>query len=468
LKSIITFCVFAAFCATAGADTIVLKNGDRIQADFAQERNGRVEYTIGDNTLTIPKSIVSRIEKGPVIPASPAPTAAAPLEPPPSHEEMAGSDDLLGRIIRNGAVDLVALKAIENAGDPMQSAAANSVAANFEEKRRNYAAAARYLQSALAFLPDHGVLLESYAAVLLQLGRTDEALSRAQQATRVSPQSADAFALLGFANYKADHNHEAIAALKKSLHLRSNTQVQQLLDRVERESRTEADFRQQESSHFTLRYEGSQAPDALRAQVLAALEDDYRDLSNDLGVSPRNIFVSLYTDEAFFDVTHAAAWTSALNDGKIRIPISGAKSVTPEMASVLRHELTHSFVAQITHNHAPAWLNEGVAELEQGMTTSAIGARLAALYASGHQVPLNQLEGEFQGYSTAEASVAYAESLAAVEYIRSTYGLSDVARLLQRLGEGQSVESAMRSTIHAGYAELETEITNYLQKNYGS
>jgi tetratricopeptide (TPR) repeat protein len=467
LKSIITFCVFAAFCATAGADTIVLKNGDRIQADFAQERNGRVEYTIGDNTLTIPKSIVSRIEKGPVIPASPAPSSAPP-EAPPSHEEMAGSDDLLGRIIRNGAVDLVALKAIENVGDPMQSAAANSVAANFEEKRRNYAAAARYLQSALTFLPDHGILLENYAAVLLQLGRIDEALSRAQQATRVSPQSADAFALLGFAYYKADHNREAIAALKKSLQLRSNTQVQQLLDRVERESRTEADFRQQESSHFTLRYEGSQAPDALRAQVLAALEDDYRGLSNDLGVSPKNIFVSLYTDEAFFDVTHAAAWTSAMNDGKIRIPISGAKSVTPEMASVLRHELTHSFVAQITHNHAPAWLNEGIAELEQGMTTSAIGARLAALYASGHQVPLNQLEGEFQGYSTAEASVAYAESLAAVEYIRSTYGLSDVARLLQRLGEGQSLESAMRSTLHAGYAELETEITSYLQKNYGS
>jgi hypothetical protein len=64
--------------------------------------------------------------------------------------------------------------------------------------------------------------------------------------------------------------------------------------------------------------------------------------------------------------------------------------------------------------------------------------------------------------------VAYAESLAAVEYIRSTYGMSDLARLLQRLGEGQSVESALRSTIHGGYAELEVEITNYLKKNYGS
>jgi len=71
------------------------------------------------------------------------------------------------------------------------------------------------------------------------------------------------------------------------------------------------------------------------------------------------------------------------------------------------------------------------------MTTSAIGPRLAALYTSGRQVPLNQLEGEFQGYSSAEASVAYAESLAAVEYIRATYGMGDLARLLRRLEKGR-------------------------------
>jgi Tfp pilus assembly protein PilF len=453
-------------CAAARADTIVLKNGDRIQADSAQERNGRVEYTLGDNTLSIPKSIVVRIEKGPVYGPSPA-RATVSTEAPPAHEEMTSSGDLVSRVIHNGAIDTAAIKAIESESDPVQSAAANSIAANFEEKRRNYSAAARYLQEALVFLPDHGVLLESYGAILLRLGRLDEALVCAQQATRASPQSADAFLLLGYAYYKNDHNGEAIAALKKSLQLRPDDRTRELLERVEREAKTEADFRQQESNHFTLRYEGSQTADALRTQILDTLEADYRDLSNDLGSSPKNIYVSLYTDEAFFDVTHAAAWTAALNDGKIRIPISGVKVVTPEMASVLRHELTHSFVAQITHSRAPAWLNEGVAELEQGVTTGAIGPRLAALYASDKQVPLNQLEGEFQGYSSAEASVAYAESLAAVEYIRATYGMSDVARLLQRLGEGQSVESALRSTVHAGYAELETEITNYLKKNYG-
>ncbi|HZS27737.1 MAG TPA: peptidase MA family metallohydrolase [Candidatus Angelobacter sp.] len=453
--------------AAALADTIILKNGDRIYADSAQERNGRVEYSVGDNTLTIPQSIVARIEKGPApVPPSDAHSSAA-IEPPPMHEEAPVSGDLANHVIRNGAVDTAALKTIENENVPAQSAAANAIAANFEEKHNNFAAAARYLQAALVHQPDQPGLLENYAAVLLRLGQNEEAQERARQATRVSPESAEAFLLLGYAYYQNDHNRDAIAALKKSVELRPDERTQALLARVERESKTEADFRQQESSHFTLRYEGSQSPDELRQQILQVLEQDYRDLSNDLGSAPRNVFVSLYTDQAFFDVTHAAAWTSALNDGKIRIPTSGMTVVTPELAHVLRHELTHSFVLAITHGRAPAWLNEGIAQVEEDRTTAEIGARLASLYDSGHQIPLNQLEGGFQSYSSEEASVAYAESLSAVEYIRTTYGMGDLARLLQRLGDGQSVESALRSTIHGGYAEMETEITNYLKKTYG-
>jgi tetratricopeptide (TPR) repeat protein len=466
LKSIITFCAALLLCAPAGADTIVLKNGDRIYADAVLERNGRVEYTLGDNTLTIPRSIVVRVEKGPAPePAAVAPAAA--IAPPAMREEMAVSGDLVTRVLRNGAVDAAALKAIEGENSEVQSAAANSIAANFEVKRNNYSGAARYLQAALVYLPDHPVLLENYAAVLLHLGRAEEALERAQHATRVSPQSADAFLLLGYAYYRNDHNREAIAALKRSLLLRPDERTREMLGRVERESKTEADFHQQESSHFTLRYEGENTADTLRAQILEAMEGDYKDLFHDLGNAPRNVYVSLYTDQAFFNVTQAAAWTAALNDGKIRVPISGVSSVTPEMARVLRHELTHSFVNEITHGRAPSWLNEGIAELEEGLTTAEIGPRLSALYASGRQIPLSQLEGEFQSYSSAEAAVAYAESLAAVEYIRNTYGMSDVARLLVRLGEGQSMESALRGAIHGGYAELETEIGNYLKKNYG-
>ena len=473
MRTIITFCWLAVFLLpfSAEADTIVLKSGTRILVDSATEKNGRVEYTIGDNTLTIPKSIVARIESGP--PASTTRPSSgtsqfSPLELPSMHEAMEVSEELIARVIHNGQVDTAALREIERQNVASETAAAFAIAAGFEESRSNYSGAAGYWQNALHYLPNHPVLLENYASVLLRLGRYSEALLYAEQAVRADSQSAVALAVLGYALYKNDRDREAISALKKSLALRNEDKVRQLLERVERESKTEADFRQQESSHFTLRYEGSQTNDALRQQILEALEDSYRQLQNDLGASPKNIYVSLYTDQAFFDVTQAPAWSAALNDGKIRIPISGVTGVTSELSRVLRHELTHSFVAQIAHGRAPQWLNEGIAELEQGATTSSFGSRLSTLYSSGHQVPLNMLEGNFDSLERDEALVAYAESLATVEYIRNTYGLSDLARILQRLGEGQPIEAALRSTIHSGYKELDSELTNYLKKNYGS
>jgi hypothetical protein len=63
--------------------------------------------------------------------------------------------------------------------------------------------------------------------------------------------------------------------------------------------------------------------------------------------------------------------------------------------------------------------------------------------------------------------VAYAESLAAVSYINDSYGMGDIQRILQRLGEGSSTESALRATIHSDYGQLESELGKFLSDKYG-
>ena len=468
MRSKFTFLFLTAFCLGAQADVIHLKSGRNIVADSTQQVNGRVEYTIGENTFAIPESLVERIDAGArgSVPDGPQPSPAEDI--PPVQGQVDTGQDLSARIIHDGRVDIITLKAIENEGVPQTSAVVNFIAANFEEKHNHLADAAHYLNAALTFSPEHVVLLEHYASVLLQLGKPAEAVAYAERATRSNPQAADAFAILGYVYYKNERYREAMAAWKKSLALHPDEKVQELLTRLERESKAEAEFRQQQSNHFVLRYEGSQTADALRNDILAALEAHYNTLQRDLGVAPqRNVSVALYTQETFFDVTQAPAWSAALNDGKIRVPVSGLSNVTPALARVLHHELTHSFIAQITHGHVPQWLNEGLAQLEEPRSTAPVGARLAALYASGHQVPLNQLEASFQSYGQEEASVAYAESLAAVECIRVNHGMSNLAQLLQRLGNGESVESALRDSIHGGYAQLEGEIAEYLKRNYG-
>jgi hypothetical protein len=187
----------------------------------------------------------------------------------------------------------------------------------------------------------------------------------------------------------------------------------------------------------------------------------------DLGYSPHsNIAVTLYTQQAFFDVTRAPSWTGAINDGKLRIPVSGIPSVTRDLARVLKHELTHSFVSQMSGNRCPTWLNEGIAQLEEGKSSASSGPQLAQLYAAGNEIPLNMLEGSFMNFSAPEATVAYAESLAATEYIRDTYGMSEINRILELLAQGSSTEAALRRTAHSDYRQLRDEMARSLKEKY--
>jgi hypothetical protein len=245
--------------------------------------------------------------------------------------------------------------------------------------------------------------------------------------------------------------------------------VQSYLDKAEREQKAEADFTERASSHFTLHYEGHATSDTLRRSILITLEAAYNDLTGQLGVSPReNISVFLFTEQAFFDVTQAPAWSAALNDGKLRIPIQGIESVTPDLARVLKHELAHSFINQISHGRCPQWLHEGLAQVLEPRNLSGSGHQLARLFTADHEIPYNALEGSFARYSSIEASLAYAESLAAAEYINETYGMSEFHRILERLGEGMSIEPALRSTIHSDYARFQTDIGKFLATKYGS
>ncbi len=273
--------------------------------------------------------------------------------------------------------------------------------------------------------------------------------------------------MLGYAQFASDRTRDAITSWKRSLELRPDTAVQQLLAKAQREQAAETDFSQGESSHFVLHYEGKQTSEAFRGQILAALESDYDDLVRDLGNPPRdNIVVTLYTERAFFDVTQAPAWTGAINDGKLRIPISGLNSLTPELGHVLKHELAHSFIAHLSGGRCPAWLHEGIAQLLEPRSLGGDGRQLSQLFKAQSFIPLNTLEASFIRLSGVQVHIAYAESLAAVSYINDSYGLSDIQRILQRISQGNSTEAAVRATIHSDYGQFESDLARYLADKY--
>lgn len=470
VTSLITIWLIFACAASraASADTIHLKNGKNIVADRVRENGKHYEYEIGDDTYAILKSSVDHIDAGGTPSAALSAVAKTDLPVFLPAENMPDVGDLPKNIIKDGEVDADALEKIERSGGAEVSAAADFIAGKFELEHGDVDRARNYLESGLRFQPGNATLLTYYAVFLVRTGDSVRGLIYAQRAVQASPDSADAYAVLGFAQQNADHMKEAIAAWKRSLELRPDDTVRQYLAKALREQNAETDFSQRESPHFVLHYEGQQSSEALRGQILAALESDYEDLSRDLGTPPRDsILVTLYTGQAFFDVTRAPSWSSAINDGKLRIPISGLNSVTPELARVLKHELAHSFITQLSAGRCPPWLHEGIAQLLEPRSLGSEGRQLAQLFSAQRNIPLNVLEGSFLRLSGTEAYIAYAESLATVTYINDAYGMSDIQRVLQRLSEGSSTEAALRATIHSDYGQLESELAKYLNDKYG-
>jgi len=451
------------------ADVIHLKNGRTIWADQVRENKDHVEYDIGEDTYAIPKSSVEHIDTGGAAPvhAGSGATATAPdiIPPAPSFNHEA---DVAEKVIRDGKVDADALSNFAQTGNSDLAATAYFLAGKHDADHGNFAQAKVYYESALRFEPDNSTLLIYYAATLMRTGHAGEALSYAQHAASVAPDSPDAIAMLGFVQFASDHTPDAIRSWKKSLALRPDATVSEYLARAERESTAESDFSQRESTHFNLHFEGKDTSEGFRRDLLATLDSDYDDLVRDLGYSPHNnIAVTLYTQETFFDVTRAPSWSGALNDGKLRIPISGVASVTPELARVLKHELTHSFVAQMSSSRCPTWLNEGIAQIEEGKSSAAYGHQLAQMFASGNEIPFNVLEGSFMNFSAPVATAAYAESLAAAEYIRDAYGMGEISRILEMLSQGSSTEAALRATVHSDYRQLRDEMAHALKGKYG-
>ncbi len=462
--------LLAVLCAPA--EVIHLKNGRTIWAEHVRENGAHIEYDVGENSYAIPKSLVERVEAGGLPPAYAAaggePRSLPDLPAFTPNQSFAQDADLAAKIVHDGRVDTDALKAVEDKADHSLSATANFIAGKHEFDHGDLAQARRYLEAALRFQPNNSTVLIYYSVLLVRTGNASQALSYAEQSARAAPDSPDAWTVLGYAQFSADRTREAIQSWKKSLKLRPDPTVQTLLAKAEREASAEASFSERESSHFVLRFEGSQSSESLRRAILGTLEAEYDDLVRELGISPRSaISVVLYTDQAFFDVTHAPSWTGAVNDGKLRIPIHGLDSVTPELARILKHELAHSFINQISGGRCPQWLNEGIAQLVEPKSLDANGYRLAQLFRAQQEIPFNGLEGNFMRFSTAEAVLAYDESLAAAQYINDTYGMSDLQRILEKIGQGSSAEAALRGTIHSDYADLGTEVGKYLSDKYG-
>jgi tetratricopeptide (TPR) repeat protein len=455
----------------AAADTIVLKNGRRIAALTVVDEGEKVKYQTAAGELTLPKSIVDHIERG-GLPDSPAGSAANLSIAPPAADLTASSRDAEAGAVHDGSVDRGFLAEVGNdarSGKPElneRAAMAYYAAAQFEWSHGDTNRALADERMALMFAPENVVLLLNVAYVHLHDSQFKQALEYLERARRVAPDNADEAKLEGWAYYGLSKMDRAVAEWNRALALRPDPEVKAALEKAQRDKNEEEAYKENESTHFTLKYNGGAEP-ALAREMLKALEAHFAAIESVLDYEPPEpIGVILYTRQAFMDITRAPAWVGALNDGRIRVPVQGVGELTPDLSRILKHELTHSFIQQKTRAHAPTWVQEGLAQWMEGSRSDRAAAGLVAAYDGNRAIPLSTLERPWLQLSTGQAAYAYAWALANMEYIIQADGMVDVERILDRLAGGTSTEAALHEVVHSDYNDLMRDTVKYLRKSY--
>jgi hypothetical protein len=341
-------------------------------------------------------------------------------------------------------------------------------------EKGDYDPAVAELRQALQLVPDHPVIRQNLQTVMLNAalrdlegGRPLVARDRLREAVGYGERG-DLRQALGLANLQAGDPSAARADLERAVekgaadpglwlalgetYLRQNDrphalemlqrardagatspQLDALLKRLGREVDAEWDFAAIESPHFRVTFDDGKGSSAARF-VLDGLEDARSDIGRRFAYPPDGrTEVVLYAARDFHAITQTPVWAGGAYDGRIKVPVGGLQPEDPALPRLLRHEYMHSVVGQLSGNHCPTWLNEGLAVwAEEGRD----GERRAWAEGAVHDARLfhlNEIAGPLIGLPSSEALVAYAQSYLAVRELIDRYGARRLAQLVEDL-----------------------------------
>jgi hypothetical protein len=245
-------------------------------------------------------------------------------------------------------------------------------------------------------------------------------------------------ALAGVAAWRSDDGKRALEYWRSAMALDPNAPLENLIKRVERETKGDQSGEKLVGMRVVLRYESGAVPVETARQMLGAIDSEYSRIAAQLGCHPEERMTAIVQiRDAYRKTTDAAEWSGGQYDGRIRVPIAGGQGMTGELRRILAHETTHACLSML--GQWPAWLQEGLAQKLSGETISpATVARISTMTGQKKLPKLENLGQDWSRLDRNHAEVAYGLSLAAVEMLyqeQSQYGLGNLLRNPERLAQ---------------------------------
>lgn len=130
-----------------------------------------------------------------------------------------------------------------------------------------------------------------------------------------------------------------------------------------------------------------------------------------------------------------------------------------EIRRVVPHELSHLVLYQATrnpYNSPPAWMDEGLAVHNQEVQDPDEAEALQNAAQKGKLIPLKALSGSF-GADPDTATLSYAESRSAVEFLLDNFGAEKFGRTVAAFREGVTYDDAFKAGIGITVDEIDAQ-----------
>ena len=204
-----------------------------------------------------------------------------------------------------------------------------------------------------------------------------------------------------------------------------------------------ASYESYHSDHFEVRYPKATGERYARG-VATVLEKERHRLEHWIpGAGSKPVEVYIFPLRDFYDNFGGDMGVVGLFDGKVRVPFAEIKSLHPELVSILSHELAHAMIAAATHDQAPHWFQEGLAEhIEMGRGRL---NPLPDLVRAGRVLSFPTIDPILRGFAEPQLiDLAYAEAAWTINFVETRYGVQGIHRLIAAYAAGKTTDQAIQ------------------------
>lgn len=319
--------------------------------------------------------------------------------------------------------------------------------------------------------PRYEGLLTTVAEIAAQQRRYGEAAQLAQEATRINPQSWNAFGVLGLNQFRLGRIQEATASLEQAfagdpynVWIKNNLDLLDTFEEYEVVSVPGFEFMLHRNEAELLR----PYLEVAAAEAHASLTARYRD-------EPRGrVRIELYPRSADFSVrTVGLAGLGALGvsfgDVLALDAPSAREAGSYNWLTTFWHEMAHTIALGVSNNRVPRWFTEGLSTYEERQARPSWGTRitpeLLIFYDDGELPPVSRLnEGFMRPKSPRHLSGAYDLASLVIEWIVETRGSDTIVRMLNAYGAGMSDERIVEEVLDTDAERLDAEFDRWLRQ----